>query len=118
MASPTRKKMSSKQNNNNRVGGVQSSASSTTSSSQTQQRRSLLDFERRLTETDAYLQLVINQVKTINAKIEESPLQEDKEKLVDIKVKTLTLLDAIKQTIVLLQIAKVRGNLETLALWC
>lgn len=94
----SRKKMTNK-NNNGGGGGPFSTV---------QQRRSALsDFERRLTETDAYLQLVINQVKTINAKIEESPLQEDKEKLVDIKVKTLTLLDAIKQTIVLLQIAKV-----------
>ncbi|RWS15459.1 oxysterol-binding protein-related protein 9-like isoform X3 [Dinothrombium tinctorium] len=66
----------------------------------------LNDFERKLTETDAYLQLLINQIADLNLKIENATTENDKEKLVDIKAKTLTLLDGVKHTIVLLQIAK------------
>lgn len=67
----------------------------------------LTDFERKLTETDAYLQLVISQVKQLDQRIESVTNEADKETLLAIKAKTLTLLDGIKHTIVLLQIAKV-----------
>lgn len=67
----------------------------------------LVDFERKLTETDAYLQLLISQVKDLDNKIEHSGNENEKDKLVEIKAKTLTLLDGVKHTIVLLQIAKV-----------
>ncbi|RWS25229.1 oxysterol-binding protein-related protein 9-like protein [Leptotrombidium deliense] len=66
----------------------------------------LNDFERKLTETDAYLQLLISQISDLNAKIESVEGDDNKLKLVDIKAKTLTLLDGVKHTIVLLQIAK------------
>ena len=68
------------------------------------------EFSRKLTETDAYLQLIINQLKDLDEKIEEaasSDCEEEKRRLVEIKVETLTLLDRVKHTIVLLQIAKV-----------
>ena len=67
----------------------------------------LSDFERKLTETDTYLQLLISQVKHLDQRIDNVTNESDKEKLVAIKVKTLTFLDGIKHTIVLLQIAKV-----------
>lgn len=70
----------------------------------------LSDFERKLTETDAYLQLLINQVKQLDNKIENASNQSDKEKITAIKAQTLTLLDGVKHTIVLLQIAKVPIN--------
>ncbi|KAI1292631.1 Oxysterol-binding protein-related protein 9 [Halotydeus destructor] len=63
-------------------------------------------FERKLSEADAYLQLLIKQVKEIDHKIQSSDIEEEKVKLVDIKAKTLLLLDKIKLTIVSLQIAK------------
>ncbi|XP_054162593.1 oxysterol-binding protein-related protein 9-like isoform X2 [Oppia nitens] len=66
----------------------------------------LNDFERKLTETDSYLQLVINQCKQLDQKIDNTTNESEKEKLLVIKAKTLTLLDGIKHTIVLLQIAK------------
>ena len=65
------------------------------------------EFEKKLTETDIYLQLLIKQVKTLDQKIENVSAEEEKQKLVDIKASLLTLLDCIKHTIVLLQIAKV-----------
>lgn len=68
---------------------------------------SLADFERKLTETDAYLQVIIKQVKDIDDEIDAATSNDERQKLVDIKAKTLTLLDGIKHTIVLLQIAKV-----------
>lgn len=68
----------------------------------------LKDFERKLTETDVYLQLLINQLKDLDPKIEATTNEEAKAKLVDIKAKTLTLLDGVKHTIVLLQISKVK----------
>lgn len=67
----------------------------------------LVDFERKLTETDAYLQLVIGQVSQLDQRIDQTTNETDKTKLQAIKTKTLTLLDGIKHTIVLLQIAKV-----------
>ncbi len=67
----------------------------------------LSDFERKLTETDAYLQLLITQVKHLDNKIENSSNDFEKDKISAIKVNTLTLLDGVKHTIVLLQIAKV-----------
>lgn len=69
----------------------------------------LSEYERKLTETDAYLQLIIEQLKTVDAQIEATKSEHDRERLVDIKAKTLTLLDSIKHAIVLLQIAKVIG---------
>lgn len=68
---------------------------------------SLKSFEKKLAETDAYLQLLINQVKDVDSKIEAARNEAEKAKLVDIKAKTLLLLDKVKLTIVSLQIAKV-----------
>lgn len=67
----------------------------------------LNDFERKLIETDAYLQLLLNQIKDLDVKIKDCQNERDKKQLVEIKAKTLSLLDGVKHTIVLLQIAKV-----------
>ncbi|CAG2174428.1 unnamed protein product [Oppiella nova] len=66
----------------------------------------LSDFERKLTETDTYLQLLITQTKQLDEHIENTSIDSEKEKYLAIKTKTLSLLDGIKHTIVLLQIAK------------
>lgn len=63
------------------------------------------DFERKLVEADAYLQILIDQVKNLDQKITDS--SDDTASLVNIKAKTLALLDGVKHTIALLQIAKV-----------
>ncbi|CAG2100377.1 unnamed protein product [Medioppia subpectinata] len=66
----------------------------------------LSDFERKLTETDTYLQLLITQSKQLDQHIDSASNESEKEKYIAIKDKTLSLLDGIKHTIVLLQIAK------------
>lgn len=66
------------------------------------------DFEQKLVETDAYLQIVIDQLKDLDKRIDKSVTEDEKIRLVDIKAKTLELLENVKHTIVLLQIAKVR----------
>lgn len=64
------------------------------------------DFESKLTESDAYLKILTNQIKEIDEKISASGKESEETVLVDIKVKTLTLTDAIKQTVSLLQQSK------------
>ena len=78
-------------------------------SQQTSHRKlaTVADFEYKLQESDTYLQLVLDQVKLVDAKITETSNSEVAAALVDIKAKTLTLLDGIKHSIALLQIAKV-----------
>jgi len=66
------------------------------------------EFERRLLETDSYLQILIDQVKALDQRIDQTTEEEERVRLVDIKSKTLVLLESVKHTIVLLQIAKVR----------
>ena len=69
------------------------------------------EFSHKLTETDAYLQLIINQLKDLDEKIEDAAKNEhaveEIRRLAEIKVETLHLLERVKQSIVLLQIAKV-----------
>jgi hypothetical protein len=66
----------------------------------------LQDFDSKLLESDAYLKLLSNQIKEIDEKISASGKESEETVLVDIKVKTLTLIDAIKQTVTLLQQSK------------
>ena len=75
------------------------------------------DFEHKLQESDTYLQLVLDQVKLVDAKITETCNSEVAAALVDIKAKTLTLLDGVKHSIALLQIAKVSLKPTTTSLF-
>jgi hypothetical protein len=70
-------------------------------------RSTVVDFEKKLQESDTYLQLVIDQAKVLDTKITQTSDPEVAASLVDIKAKTLTLLDGIKHSIALLQISKV-----------
>ncbi len=76
--------------------------------SETSSKPTLVDFERKLTETDSYLQLLIGQVDSLDKRIENCNDEHEKEELSAIKAKTVHLLDGVKHTIVLLQIAKVK----------
>lgn len=65
------------------------------------------EFNKKLTETDSYLQILINQFQKIDQKISNAPLDIEKAQLSTLKDQSAYLLDSIKHTIVLLQIAKV-----------
>ncbi|BFZ16457.1 hypothetical protein BsWGS_19495 [Bradybaena similaris] len=66
----------------------------------------LEDFERKLLETNAYLQLLIDQNEALSKKIEECPSETDKERYNVIKVTADAMIEAIKHSIVQLQISK------------
>ncbi|XP_059151876.1 oxysterol-binding protein-related protein 9-like isoform X2 [Physella acuta] len=66
----------------------------------------LEDFEKKLMETDAYLQLLIEQNEALEKKILECPNESDKERYNVIKVTADAMIEAIKHSIVQLQIAK------------
>lgn len=68
---------------------------------------SAVDFDRKLAETDAYLQLLINQVQTLEKRIEACEDVASKEKYNVIKVTANAMIEAIKHSIVMLQISKV-----------
>ncbi|KAK3090477.1 hypothetical protein FSP39_012173 [Pinctada imbricata] len=64
------------------------------------------DFDRKLAETDAYLQIMIEQVKTLETRIEACQDVAAKEKYNVIKVTAEAMIEAIKHSIVMLQISK------------
>ncbi|XP_064607088.1 oxysterol-binding protein-related protein 9-like isoform X4 [Liolophura sinensis] len=64
------------------------------------------DFERKLLETDAYLQILIDQYKVIEAKIDQCEDLATKEKYNVLKVTAEAMIEAIKHSIMSLQIAK------------
>ncbi|KAK3746140.1 hypothetical protein RRG08_003579 [Elysia crispata] len=64
------------------------------------------DFEKKLMETDAYLQLLINQNMALERKIDDCPNEEEREKYSVIKVTADAMIEAIKHSIVQLQISK------------
>lgn len=66
------------------------------------------DFNRKLTETDSYLQILISQFAKLDERIANSTSETEKEALSSLKEQSVYLLDSIKHTIVLLQIAKVK----------
>jgi hypothetical protein len=68
---------------------------------------SAADFDRKLAETDAYLQLLINQVESLEKRIEACEDVAEKEKYNVIKVTANAMIEAIKHSIVMLQISKV-----------
>ena len=65
------------------------------------------EYQRKLNETNLYLTILNDQIKIIDDKIFNSGIEKDEQQLVDIKVKTLTLIDSIKHTILLLELTKV-----------
>lgn len=64
------------------------------------------DFDKKLAEADAYLQILIDQTKLLEQRIESDLETEDKTKCELILSHTNNLLEQVKHTIVLLQIAK------------
>ncbi|XP_052243757.1 oxysterol-binding protein-related protein 9-like isoform X2 [Dreissena polymorpha] len=67
---------------------------------------SAVDFDRKLAETDAYLQLLINQAAGLEARIEACEDVGAREKYNVIKVTAEAMIEAIKHSIVMLQISK------------
>ncbi|KAL4236704.1 Oxysterol-binding protein-related protein 9 [Mactra antiquata] len=67
---------------------------------------SAADFDRKLAETDAYLQLLIGQVESLEKRIEACDDVAEKEKYNVIKVTANAMIEAIKHSIVMLQISK------------
>jgi len=73
------------------------------------QRSQLVLFEKKVNEADAYLQLIIDQTTKIERKIDELDSEEDKAKYSSLQMQANAMLDNIKHSIVLLQIAKVNA---------
>lgn len=67
---------------------------------------SIKDFDKKLTESDAYLQILIEQVKDLESKIENITEEKEKAQMSLVLERANTLLETIKHSIVLLQIAK------------
>ncbi|XP_054706374.1 oxysterol-binding protein-related protein 9-like [Uloborus diversus] len=67
---------------------------------------SLLDFDKKLTEADAYLQLLIDQIKDLDNVISQCSSDADKTQLTAVRDSANNVLEAVKHSIVLLQIAK------------
>lgn len=67
-------------------------------------------FDRKVMEADTYLQMIIDQATKIEQQIETMEDAEEKEKYEELKDQTNAMLDNIKHSIVLLQIAKVLNS--------
>ncbi|ELU12462.1 hypothetical protein CAPTEDRAFT_196472, partial [Capitella teleta] len=67
---------------------------------------STVDFDKKLSETDAYLQLLIEQVKNLESRINECTNEAARIKYDAIKISAQAMIESIKQSIVLLQISK------------
>ncbi|KAF6017261.1 OSBPL9 [Bugula neritina] len=67
---------------------------------------SFTEFDKKLAEADAYLQLLINQLKSLQAKIALCEDEQAVEKYNIIMVTTETLIESVKRTIVMMQRAK------------
>lgn len=67
----------------------------------------IADFDKKLTETDCYLQILLNQVAALKVKIDDPLSSPDaKAKYEEIAEKAIAMTESIKHGIVLLQIAK------------
>ncbi|KAM8888693.1 oxysterol-binding protein-related protein 9 isoform X4 [Synchiropus splendidus] len=71
---------------------------------------SVQDFDRRLAEADAYLQILIDQLKLFDEKIKDSKEDESRRTIENLKETTCSMVESIKHCIVLLQIAKDQSN--------
>ncbi|XP_019752149.1 oxysterol-binding protein-related protein 9 isoform X3 [Hippocampus comes] len=71
---------------------------------------SVQDFDRKLAEADAYLQILIDQLKLFDEKIKDCKEDESRRKIENLKETTCSMVESIKHCIVLLQIAKDQSN--------
>lgn len=69
----------------------------------------LVMFDKKVSEADTYLQMVIDQAAKVEQRLSEIESEEERAKYVTIKEQVDEMLDHIKHSIVLLQIAKVIG---------
>ncbi|XP_034385859.1 oxysterol-binding protein-related protein 9 isoform X2 [Cyclopterus lumpus] len=67
---------------------------------------SVQDFDKKLAEADAYLQILIDQLKLFDDKIKDCKEDESRRKIEILKETTCSMVESIKHCIVLLQIAK------------
>ncbi|XP_063057968.1 oxysterol-binding protein-related protein 9 isoform X2 [Engraulis encrasicolus] len=67
---------------------------------------SVQDFDKKLAEADAYLQILIDQIKLFDEKIKDCKEDESRRKIENLKETTCSMVESIKHCIVLLQIAK------------
>ncbi|XP_042191080.1 oxysterol-binding protein-related protein 9 isoform X2 [Callorhinchus milii] len=67
---------------------------------------SVQDFDKKLAEADAYLQILIDQLKLFDEKIKNCNDDEQRRKIENLKEVTCSMVESIKHCIVLLQIAK------------
>ncbi|XP_073499586.1 oxysterol-binding protein-related protein 9 isoform X2 [Phyllobates terribilis] len=67
---------------------------------------SVQDFDKKLAESDAYLQILIDQIKVFDDKIQNCKDDEQRKKIENLKDTTCSMVESIKHCIVLLQIAK------------
>ncbi|XP_067323986.1 oxysterol-binding protein-related protein 9 isoform X5 [Anolis sagrei] len=70
------------------------------------------DFDKKLTEADAYLQILIDQLKLFDEKLQNCKDDEQRKKIENLKETTSSMVESIKHCIVLLQIAKDQSNEE------
>uniref|UniRef100_A0A6J0T8M9 Oxysterol-binding protein n=1 Tax=Pogona vitticeps TaxID=103695 RepID=A0A6J0T8M9_9SAUR len=73
---------------------------------------SVQDFDKKLTEADAYLQILIDQLKLFDEKLQNCKDDEQRKKIENLKETTSSMVESIKHCIVLLQIAKDQSNEE------
>ncbi|XP_041134244.1 oxysterol-binding protein-related protein 9-like isoform X7 [Polyodon spathula] len=71
---------------------------------------SVQDFDKKLAEADAYLQILIDQLKLFDEKISNSKEDEQRRKIENLKETTCGMVESVKHCIVLLQIAKDQSN--------
>ncbi|XP_054458483.1 oxysterol-binding protein-related protein 9 isoform X1 [Anoplopoma fimbria] len=71
---------------------------------------SVQDFDKKLAEADAYLQILIDQLKLFDDKIKDCKEDESRRKVEILKETTCSMVESIKHCIVLLQIAKDQSN--------
>lgn len=71
---------------------------------------SVQDFDKKLAEADAYLQILIDQLKLFDEKIKDCKEDESRRKIENLKEATCSMVESIKHCIVLLQIAKDQSN--------
>uniref|UniRef100_UPI00398E9B60 oxysterol-binding protein-related protein 9 isoform X3 n=1 Tax=Pristiophorus japonicus TaxID=55135 RepID=UPI00398E9B60 len=73
---------------------------------------SVQDFDKKLAEADAYLQILIDQLKLFDEKVKTCNDDEQRRKVENLKEVTNSMVESIKHCIVLLQIAKDQSNEE------
>ncbi|XP_078573826.1 oxysterol-binding protein-related protein 9-like isoform X13 [Branchiostoma floridae x Branchiostoma japonicum] len=72
------------------------------------------DFDTKLMEADAYLQILIKQTKALEARTDACEDEEEKKRLQSLVDVSNAMLESIKHSIVLMQVAKDSGRLTTM----